>query len=210
MGIHKASDVLNSVELRGFDLPNKLFAPIAWGHVEKDGGLLVYNRHRPDDLERSGQLVFPGGHREGKESYLRTARRETFEETDVRTAPRDLGKFRGLHDNTVLKIRDKLVAAVQPDGRIWVYYTDSKKSYTGKLFDLLPLSEPSQKEDVSVNPRYEPAEKLIVPGEYDVTPAFGALLEMVGTYHGMDFLRKGDILLRDNDLRRYLRVATLL
>ena len=140
-------------------LRGQTYRQIAWGWVTKeedwDGiGLLVAERCEPNDKERYGQLVIPGGGIRKRDiisidgqipddvSVRKAAQREVEEETGVRTEDGNPRKFYGLTNSVVLKERGQAIALVEPTGWVWVYYRDSGKAYVGKPVDLKPVSGP--------------------------------------------------------------------
>ena len=190
-----------------------LYTPIAWGQVLNYDGksLLVGERYQPDDPLRAGQLNLPGGKMSlsDKGNPLVTAQRETLEETDVDTVPRIPNAFTNIHRSTVLKPRENVVAAIEPCGTVWVHYTDSCKSYVGRVFDLAPLppNRPRQKELETRNPHYMPVGDAI-EGAVRFTPASRVVLEMVAAEKGWrDFVKGSDVLIEPGDLGRFLCVA---
>jgi len=186
MGIYQPADILGQFGMAGLE-----YAPKAWGHVVKNGSLLVVERYKPDDLMRKGELTLPGGGVREGETEIDAAQRETVEETGVVTAPGNPERFTCLYGETpVLLPREKLTAVVEPDGRFWFLYTDSGKRYTGNLSDLVPLSEPRENEAESRRPRYMNLDEIRSGGSVDFTPLCQVFLESMfhepGTLPGVE------------------------
>jgi 8-oxo-dGTP pyrophosphatase MutT (NUDIX family) len=194
-----------------YGLYGKEFAQIAWGHVSKnDSDLLVVERHKEDDPERHGQLVLPGGRVDRlDETDVFGAQRETIQETGVLTKPGCSLWLTNLHDTTVVKESEKGLGIVEPNGRIWYEYRDSGKLYTGRVFDLVPLSDPKQTEDVNKRPRYIPIEDALWGSQYEnFTPLCQLIMEMLKTeLYGITFPEKENLLLAPHDLTNYLKMA---
>lgn len=210
MRIYKASEVPQILGRWSLEGENRIYSPTAWGRVLKDEDLLIGTRLKNDDPHRYGQFSMPAGRVEKSdyENFLKTAMRETYEETDV------VGRHTGLrftHDKggTILKLKDNLVAAVQPDGMVWAHYFDSGKNYMGFMFDLLPLTDPKQKERVFEDPRYIPLMDVIESNGEDFTPLSKVFFDLIGQDHGRDIIseKAGDIVIDCNDLSRYLKMG---
>lgn len=204
MGVYKGNTVTDV--LKDYGLIGKPYVQTVWGHVMRDGEILVVDRTKKDDRLRGTSTVIPSGRLNPDERYLHGCRREAVEETGVENRPGDLNKFRNLYDKTILRRRDNITVAIQPDGRMWAFYTDSEKRYTGWLFDLIGLTEPKQMEEESTDPRYLPFQGIMDGGYEGFTPASKAWFEVIERDWGRGITRDDDEFLESQRLIPHLKV----
>jgi hypothetical protein len=193
--------------LMDYGLIGKPYQQTVWSHVMRDGNILVLDRTKKDDKLRGTSTVIPSGRLDPDERYLNGCQRETTEETHVESRPGDLDKFRNLYDKTIVRRRKNITVAIQPNGRMWAFYTDSEKRYTGWLFDLIGLTEPSEpEEEESTNPRYVNFEQIMDEGYEGFTPASRAWFEVIEKDWGREITRPGDVFLESVRMIPHLKV----
>ena len=181
----------------GFLEEGKKYSQIGWAYVTKGNSVLSSIRMKKTDEKRQGQLTLPSGHRKKFESPLRTARRETYEETGIYTFPGwGKNKLRGLYEKSILLPNEKVVTIMQPDGRVWFNYRDSGKRYTGFLIGgLVPLTRPVERESDNLDPKYVPIE-MFMDGD-DFLPSHQVYAELIGVKDfGKNLRSKGASTLR--------------
>ncbi len=207
MKTFKADDVPVILDDFGFLGEEKKYGQIGWAYVTKGVGVLSSIRAKKSDPLRKGQLTLPAGHKKRFESPLRNARRETYEETGVFTWPGvGKNKLEGIYEKSILIPDEKIVTILQPDGRVWMNYIDSKKWYTGFLIsDLYPLSKPSEKEADNLDPKYVPIEMFMDGNRF--LPSQQVYAELIGVKDfGRDLKTKGCFYIDENDMSKYLEM----
>ncbi len=197
----KISEFVKLPEFEGL-LGNYRLVSVGYVHKDRDDILVGY-RNKDSDPERNGLIVLPSGGLRNGESFEEAVIRETLEETGVYTLLYN-NDFSHIEDSPYLKEYGPVVAITNKNGTIWIFARDTEKRYTGKMFDLYPLTEPQETSSDLKSPHYEPFEFVI--NNPKLMPELGIAIDLISEKK-FGYKTKGKIVLEEEDFSGFMKEA---